>query len=315
MPEQTDTLSDEPMAREDWRRSLERALDGVLRPIRQAPKRSNGDTLYSLPWFLFCGDSQAAALPLLSALGESAPVAIHADAGVGDGLWAWRFFGDSVGVALAASVVENRHPAAGEAWSAMLDLLRRKRPLLPLNGIVLTVGAATLMQPSRDLALRLRALADGAMLALETTLPVYLVVTGLESIPGFCSYAEALPIGCRNQVMGHRFPEGVYAGADAAAAFTAAFEAVNERTRDVTLTLLREAPAAPARGIFQFAHGFSRLGPGLHNMVTNLTADSAVQRRPMWRGLYFTGMAGQPVFLSDLANRFLPTDQPLARRT
>lgn len=315
MDEQTQTLEPGSALDGNWRERLEQAIDGVLGPIRRAPKRADGEALYSLPWFLFCGDGPAASAQLLDGLADSAPVAIQGDAAAEGSLWNWRFFGDSVGVSVAPAVVEGRHSTAGEAFTAMLDLLRRKRPLMPLNGIVLTVSAGALARPSRDLALRLRALADQTMQTLDLTLPVYLVVTGMDELPGFGDFVTALPAACHGQVMGHRLPEAALTGAEAAVAFGQALDGMEARSRELMLTLIRDARPEAARGIFQFVHGFARTGQGLRSFVGSLTADSALQRRPVWRGLYVTGAAGgRPVLLADLSRRFLPTDQPIARR-
>ncbi len=76
----------------------------------------------------------------------------------------------------------------------------------------------------------------------------------------------------------------------------------------------READPVKRKGIWDFVHGFANLGPGLSMVIKTLLEDNPYQRTPQWRGLYFTAAAGKGGFVDDLVTRFLPADQPLARR-
>ena len=66
--------------------------------------------------------------------------------------------------------------------------------------------------------------------------------------------------------------------------------------------------------IHAFFNQVGALQPGLRGVVDRMFEESRGRRSPYWRGLYLTGVQaeGGAAFVSDLFQRFLPADQPLA---
>lgn len=102
---------------------------------------------------------------------------------------------------------------SGGAWKAALDGLRTIRRLRPLDGMVLTIDAASLQvrTPDQSSALNRKAEALAARLheaqqRLGVHFPVYLVVTGCETLQGFETFARALPDSLRDQMFGWSSP-------------------------------------------------------------------------------------------------------------
>lgn len=274
--------------------------------------------LYDLPWFLFIGDESAQLPGLLAAARRASPPAQTGPDAAGDGFWRWSFLRSMVAIETSPAAV--REPASlreRSLWYEALLALADQRERLPLNGIVLCVSASHLLRdpqaPAPDAA-RLRQRIDEAVEHLRQHLPVYLVVTGLERLPGYDAFRCALPPGALSQALGHRLPDNA-----AGARLDDLFGPLGERLHALRMGLLRSQPE-PARrlAIHGFVEQLRALQPGLRTLAERLF-DNGFGRTlapARWRGLYLTAAPADSeddAFVADLFLRFLPSDQPLAR--
>ena len=137
---------------------------------------------------LFIGDQAADVDGLLRAGCEVSPFPPpdkdEMDAG---DVWRWWFFKSMIAVEMHPRVVcDNNARLDRGLWYQALMKLADEREKLPLNGIVVTVAAQTLLGPAdalKDTATRLRRLVDEAMEHLNVQMPVYFVVTGWTAGP------------------------------------------------------------------------------------------------------------------------------------
>src|SRR5258705_165771 len=92
-------------------------------------------------------------------------------------------------------------------WYHALQLLHEYREQLPINGVVVVVAAERLLDPVdklRTFALNIRRVVDEAMHHLEVDVPMNLVFTGLERLPGFAAFAKHLPGAAKDHAVGER---------------------------------------------------------------------------------------------------------------
>ncbi|SCK61361.1 ImcF-related N-terminal domain-containing protein [Variovorax sp. HW608] len=297
--------------------AIQQSLAQQVPPSRPAsagtPRRS---TLYTTPWFLFVGDASANVTELL-ALATGRRSAKHAPP-ASRPFWRWHRLPSMIAIEVDPAVLGNAPDERGLWYRALLELAERRKRL-PLNGIVVCVGAATLLEAGRardELARRLRALVYDAAEHLRIQLPVYLVVTGLERLGGFDALRAALPAGVLEQALGHRLHNGAAPRVPAATQLDGLFSEIMQRMHALRMALFRaERSPAERHATHAFVEQLRSLQPGLRSTVDVLFGYGAGPRSPRWRGLYLAatpsdGSAG--AFALDLFTRFLPSDQPLA---
>lgn len=103
------------------------------------------------------------------------------------------------------AVLIGGEPGAGEeaAWRDMLAMLRRWRPRRPLDGLILVLPAATVLDADEaETAARLRRRIQDIGRGLRTRVPVYTIVAGCDRLTGFADFfarqdatAAAQPLG------------------------------------------------------------------------------------------------------------------------
>jgi type VI secretion system protein ImpL len=259
---------------------------------------------FTQPWFLLVGATDSGKSTLLANTGLPLPYgppievdATHRDAG------RWWLFDDAVMLEapppipdpVAASTLAPGQVAPSAGWNTLLHMLRRERPDSPLNGIVVTVAAADLVgsrnapEHVQEQAEQIRGFLERARIILGVRLPVHVLVTKCDVLPGFRSFAEALPDVRRDEIFGWANPHGVEKP------FEPGWIDEGFTTLRGTLSeLYDEVLAAPevvtdADGLFVFLHEFADLHEPLRDFVSRLVPPG--QRRPplFFRGMYFSG--------------------------
>jgi len=277
-----------------------------------------------VPWLLFFGDVPANLRGLL----ETAH-AERADATSRAAWWHWWLTRRLVAIEIDAGAAGAVGKEAGTSrsrslWLHALLALAERRDRLPLNGLVVAVAAGELLDAEaaqlRSLAARTRRLLDEAGDGLRLLMPTYLVVTGLERLPGYATLRGALPPEVLAQALGHRLTDpSAFIETPAGERLDAVFEPIAQQLHALRMSLLREQPGPTGRlAIHEFVEAVRALQPGLRDFAQVLFENHGrgQQRAPRWRGLYLTASASDAAggaFVHDLFEHFLPVDQPLVR--
>lgn len=303
-------------ALQGMRRSIADAYDAALRPRGRPTRRSQ---LYRIPWVLFVGDAGADVPGLLAtAYRASRQPPPQAREPIGDSFWRWWLLGPLVAIETHADAVcDDEARRERGLWFQALRELVLLRPRLPLNGIVVCVGAAALLAGGpalRETAARLRRLADEATQLLRVRLPLYLVVTGLERWPGQGVVGRALPPTAHRQALGHRFAA---APAPDLPQFEAVFEQFVQRLDALCMGLwLTHHRSAERLALLRYMQQVQGLAPGLR-MVAEILLDTRADPGGLWlRGFYVAAASTEEEdgsFVTELFQQLLPVDQPLAR--
>ena len=306
---------------------LQRLHETIAR-ARQTLQRTpavagRGEVLYRIPWFLFIGDTAADVPGLLAAAHSVSPLpAPETQDTAGKAFWRWWFLDAITAIETSpATVCDIGSRRARSLWYQALMELTEQRDRLPLNGMVLCIGTAGLLGAPGDIepgAARLRRLVDEATEQLQIRLPVYLIVTGLEQLAGYETVRAALPPEVLAQALGHRLPlQGKPADEAQDDRLGALFRPIQLRLHGLRMALLcNETTPAGRLAIHTFFDQVNALQPGLQRVVNRMFEERHGRRPPRWRGLYLTAVQPETggAFVSDLFGRFLPSDQPLARR-
>ena len=299
------------------------AIAEAKRTIARSPEIEKGrNPLYRIPWMLFVGDQAADVVGVLRAASEVSPFpASDKPAMDADDVWRWWFHKSMIAIEMHPRVVADTSARLDRGlWYQALMQLSNEREKLPLNGIVVTVAAQTLIGPAdklKETATRLRRLVDEAMEHLQVQMPVYFVVSGLDRLPGYAQMRATLPAEAFSQALGHRFADNEVVSAASSGRIAEVMQPIEERLHALRMTSLRAQHTPQARrAVFEFIESLRQAGQGLNLFVGLMLEDNPFQRTPRWRGLYFAGASDATnrggAFVADLFTRFLPSDQPLA---
>ncbi|WP_225782395.1 type VI secretion system protein [Xenophilus sp. Marseille-Q4582] len=252
------------------------------------------------PRLLFVGDAAAGLPALLAAVVPEGP-AQQALPGE-EPFWRWWSLPTLTAIELCPPPPPEE-PPQDLLWLHALRTLAQTQPERPLDGWVLCISTALLRADAKVaepvMQLLARRLHESAAL-LEQPLPVHVLLTGLQDLPGYATVHDALPGPWRAQALGWCAP--AFFAAPGWQEATATWQAALHGLR---LSLLaQERPARERHDIHRFVDLLLGLGPGLDRLQRSLRLDRDA-RTPL-RGLYLTAAAPQPAFVQDLFDRFLP---------
>lgn len=297
------------------------AIRQAKQTLTQEPEFAGPQPLYRIPWLLFLGDADANVHGLMQAASNAA--AFRAMPGDERATWRWWLSASMVAIETDPGMVcaSSARPERG-LWHQALGLLADERRRLPLNGIVVCIGVSSLLRDAdglQETARRLRRLIDESMQSLRLQLPVYVLVTGLEQLPGYAVLRTLVPAEVFSQALGWRLPEHTAQGSDTGAMFDSFFASMAERLHALRLALLeRENRLLNRRGVVEFVQSMIGLQARLRQLIELLQERDGSARVPHWRGLYLVAAAGPDAqagsFVADLFAQLLPADQPLASR-
>ncbi|MBS0551952.1 MAG: type VI secretion system membrane subunit TssM, partial [Proteobacteria bacterium] len=188
------------------------------------------------------------------------------------------------------------------AWQGFLQLLKRSRPRRPINGVLLTVSVADLLQQSaaeRDAqADAVRARLQELHERFQIRFPIYVLVTKADLLAGFTEFFADLGKEERAQIWGTTFAYDPDAKALPLGSFGAEFDQLEQRLLD-RLPARLQAERDPARcaQIFAFPQQLGILRPMLTAFLERVFAASRYEEAPLIRGIYFTSgtQEGSPI--------------------
>ncbi|WP_343867342.1 type VI secretion system protein, partial [Caenispirillum bisanense] len=184
------TAADVAAQKQEAAKGLRRLLRDGLAACREAFARNP----YLMPWVLRIGVGGSSAGGLLEAVDQIRPPVGEP----GRDALSWHYYERGVVIDVGDA----------DAWPAVLGFASRVRPALPVDGLVLTVPVQALRDPKRATALGAEAygLLWRAQRMLGFSIPVYVVVSGTEELPGFQALEELLPTVYHDGMVGWAFP-------------------------------------------------------------------------------------------------------------
>jgi type VI secretion system protein ImpL len=277
---------------------------GLRQVFSHAGKRldryARGDR-HEIPLFLLLGAEGSRDPDLLAGAGLDLPFGAPQEAGLdlgkGRGFW---FFDHGIVLDLAGEqVLQTDGRSADErGWRTMLHLLQRLRPKRPADGVILTLSCAELLpgalkeQGLADLADRAERLyrkLGGMQRRLGFRLPVYVLVTGCERLPGFGGFCAPLQPPVRREMLGWSSPytaDTAYRGAWTEEAFAA----LGGRLEDLEMEVYAEGGEG-AEEVFLLSEAVASLRSPLQVYFDHLFKASAYGEALVLRGVY---LCGQP---------------------
>lgn len=299
-------LNASPADREEVSLLRERLLHSIERLHNNKPRGSNAkDALYALPWYLVVGQPAAGKSTMLYQSGLNFPYAEREGVRVaglgGTRNCDWFFSSEAVLLDTAGRYMNNQEEAG--KWRAFLQLLRQHRQRRPLNGLIVTVSIHDILQSSLEdqerIAKRLRERIQETHALLEVRLPVYLVFTKCDLVPGFAPFYRQLDETARGEVMGKTFSHKGYEQADWGQRFGVAMDELVGYWQQVASQQLVTQDIQITRqdsAVYRFPLELAALKPRLQLFVDALLRANPYQNAELLRGFYFTSAldADQP---------------------
>ncbi|QGZ42666.1 type VI secretion system protein ImpL [Pseudoduganella flava] len=280
-----------PLGADTLRRSFRRAVKLIEGNLAARAER------YTLPWALLLNDSAARPLPLGQAGIPSALGTDSAATAAGHGI-DWHFFDAGVVVQLQGEHL-GAPDARGGVWDHLLGLCRGYRPQRPIDSIVLAVPAAALLAAGPEeqavLTARAQALHRRLWLAqnrLALRIPVYLIVTECDTLPGFAAFGAALPDALCRSMLGWSAPFELVAPFRAQWVDEAVDEIVGAAADRCAELCALEPAGADSATYFMLPGELERLRAGLKLFCEELMRPSAYHEPFLLRGVYLTGDRG-----------------------
>ncbi|MBX8620860.1 type VI secretion system protein ImpL [Pseudomonas glycinae] len=262
------------------------AIRSFYTAVRHMEQEQGAHDRYQMPWLLMLGDeTQGAQLATQWRLQPTDKPA-----------WFGRWWSDSEGAVLVVPQAlflpeDGMHLQRG-GWWRLLGLILRLRSKRPLDGVIWTVPVSRLsnLEQATQLGLAARRRFIDLLQRFGLSLPVYVVITGLEELPGFQELISALPDEARDRTLGWSSPyarDAVWQGQWSDQALDRLHRAVAEAVIEIgTLSghLSADLYALPER--------LETLRRGLQNVLEPVFQGNAQGEAPCFRGVYLT--ANQP---------------------
>jgi type VI secretion system protein ImpL len=302
--------------------SFEKAMS-TLKSSKLA--KGQGGALYALPWYVIIGPPGAGKSTAIRQSGLKFPMmggqgSVRGIGGTRNCDW---WLTNEAVLLDTAGRYATEDDDRGE-WLEFLDMLRRARPKRPLNGLIVAVSIADVAAAGDSaleaLAQRIRERVDEVMGRLGIVLPVYVLLTKCDLVPGFVESFEDLRKNERSQVFGFTFPFA--AKGDLATRVDEQWTRLVQVVERRGIMRLAETRGAEARHlVYEFPQQLEALRANVITLLNLTFVDNVYQDAPLVRGVYLTSgtQEGSPIdrLMSSMAAAFglTPRVSALAQRS
>ncbi|MEZ4429038.1 MAG: type VI secretion system membrane subunit TssM [Nannocystaceae bacterium] len=283
---------------------LRKEFERAVRSLRSSKLGKKGyDALYALPWFVIIGPPGAGKTTALRNSGLNFPYMSGDRGGIrgvgGTRNCDWWLCNEAILLDTAGRYTSE--PDDQEEWLSFLDMLREHRPRKPLNGALIAIPLDELGGMSAEDAHAagqiVRGRIDELNERLDMKLPVYVLFTKADLVPGFVETFNALKKSERGQIWGLTVPIDE-TPEDVEFYVERQIDQLLERLEPFTLRRFAAARRLEDRElILAFPQQFAALRDRLVTFLGSLFTENVFQETPRLRGFYFTSgvQEGRPI--------------------
>lgn len=268
-----------------WKESVD-----TLKKSRIGRKRQ---PLYFLPWYVIIGSPACGKSTAIKNSGLHFPMGEPKLAGTGGTRNCdWWFAEEAIILDTAGRYTfHEEHEPDREEWLQFLKLLRKYRPVAPINGLIVAVAADHLMtrEPEEVLqeARNIRHKVDQIVRELGIQFPIYLLITKCDLIEGFTDFFGRLPKARLDEMVGWTNPK--FEMDDHRKIIGEAVGAIQTRVVEMRTSFLWEEERPKAlRKIFLFPEELRAFEKNLEDFSDILFRETQYNESPFLRGIYLT---------------------------
>ncbi len=287
---------------------MQQAL-AVLRKAAPGKRQWGGQYLYQLPWYMFVGAPGSGKTTTLLHSGLRFPLADALGPGAIGGVGGtrhcdWWFTDEAVLLDTAGryTTQDSNQQVDQAGWHGFLGLLKKHRPRRPINGIIVALSVADLLQQGpaarQAQAVAIRARIKELHERLGSRFPVYVTVTKCDLLAGFVEFFDNLGREERAQVWGMTFPLAADGAAPALDSFGERFEALERQLQARVLERMQQERDLQRRALlYRFPQQFAAIGEVLGGFLNAVFAPTRYEEAALLRGVYFTSgtQQGSPI--------------------
>ena len=277
---------------ENLRRQLSASID-KLKTSKLGGGRKGTAALYALPWYMIIGPPAAGKSTAIRNSGLEFPFGTDREVqGVGGTRNCdWWFSNSAIILDTAGRYLTEEDDQ--EEWSAFLEVLKKNRRHQPINGVLVCISIADLVNATPDElewhARTVRKRIDELTHRLGLRFPVYLVFTKCDLINGFVEFFEEFGKAEREQIWGCTLSKDQLDDPNPKAIFDKEFQGlydglISARFARLSPGIKRESRSA----IFAFPLEFLSVRENLSSFVSRVFQPNPYQESPIFRGFYFT---------------------------
>jgi type VI secretion system protein ImpL len=276
----------------------------ALKASKLGGGKRGADALYSLPWYVMVGPPGAGKTTALRHSGLVFPYLDPEGGGVrgvgGTRNCDWWFTNEAILLDTAGRYTTEAEDH--DEWMAFLEQLLKYRPEKPVNGVMVAVSVAELVDATEDqiqqMGKKIRARIDEMQSTLHMALPVYVLFTKTDLVSGFVEFFGDLKKSERAQ------PFGATIRLDAdkrepGKVFDAEFDMMVEKAHERALRRMAiERNRELKEKVYQFPLEFAAIKRNLSDFLAAAFAPAAgASPVPTFRGFYFTSgtQEGRPL--------------------
>ena len=266
--------------------------DAVQRLTGASAGQSARHALDALPWVLVMGLPQSGKSSMLASSGQPFAYATPSGGARGARGCRWWITPQCAWIDTGGSYILGE--SALPEWLTLLRNLATLRPTQPLHAVVLTMAADSIPSARPEdvdaAAKRVRERLDEALGYLGIDVPVYLMVTRSDLLPGFQDFFADLRDAERGQIWGSTWKNDD--PAPISERLTRSFDELLQTLVQRSLRRMGGREPAEARvSNYQFPQWFAALRPNLLRFAATLFASNVFQGRVSARGIYFSSAA------------------------
>jgi len=198
-------------------KDLKKKFYEALKVVRKSniyKKRANYN--YELPWYLVLGGEDEEQEAILKNSGLDFPINIEYKdkSEKNSGIFKWFFAEEGVFVTIPKDYVTlDKNNASHPIWLTFLKLFTRERWRRPINGVIFTINASDIINKSEaetnEYAKVVREKIDEISKTFSSKIPVYMIVTGVETIPAFYTFFNTLTLEEKREILGITFEDSI----------------------------------------------------------------------------------------------------------
>lgn len=275
-------------------------------------KLFKGKSIYQLPWYIMIGPPGAGKTTVINNSGLDYPLKEQLGIDLVHGIGGtrncdWWFTNKAVLIDTAGRYTTQDSHARHDsrAWQGFLGLLRKYRPVRPINGVVISMGISELMnQTKTERNLHARAIKQRLQELqnqLGMSFPVYVILSKVDLIEGFREFFSELTEEECEQVWGVTFKLELEKNTQIDEFNKEFHTLIVNLTEMLNRRLVNERDKKIRAKIFEFPRQLRVLQGVSHAFLKEIFTPNSYEEMPIFRGVYLTSATqeGNPISLLD----------------